>query len=70
MPMMVNDGSLGVKQPLAVLLDQDCGKDASKKNSISADIVSQDPTNHISHHTYQFAAHPFHHLLIDANDGK
>jgi hypothetical protein len=29
--MMVNDGSLGVKhQPLAVLLDQDFGKDASK----------------------------------------
>jgi hypothetical protein len=24
----------------------------------------------ISQHTYQFAAHPFHHLLIDANDGK
>jgi hypothetical protein len=46
MPMMVNDGSLGVKQPLAVLLDQDFGKDASKNNSISADIVSQDPTNH------------------------
>jgi hypothetical protein len=27
---MVNDGSLGVKQPLAVLLDQDFGKGASK----------------------------------------
>jgi hypothetical protein len=41
MPLMVNDGSLGVKQPLAVLLDQDSGKDASKNNSISADILSQ-----------------------------
>jgi hypothetical protein len=30
MPMMVNDGSLGVKQLMAVLLDQDFGKDASK----------------------------------------
>jgi hypothetical protein len=30
MPMMVNDGSLGVKQRLAVLLDQDFGKGASK----------------------------------------
>jgi hypothetical protein len=30
MPMMVNDGSLGVKQPLAVLLDQDFGMGASK----------------------------------------
>jgi hypothetical protein len=30
MPMMVNDGSLGVKQLMAVLLDQDFGKDAGK----------------------------------------
>jgi hypothetical protein len=30
MPMMVNDGSLGVKhQPLAVFLDQDFGMSAS-----------------------------------------
>jgi hypothetical protein len=46
MPMMVNDGSLGVKQPLAVLLDQEIHKDASKNNSISADILSKGPTNH------------------------
>jgi hypothetical protein len=30
MPMMVNDGSLGVKQLMAVLLDQDFGMGASK----------------------------------------
>jgi hypothetical protein len=30
MPMMVKDGSLGVKQLMTVLLDQDFGKDASK----------------------------------------
>jgi hypothetical protein len=30
MSMMVNAGSLGVKQLMAVLLDQDFGKDASK----------------------------------------
>jgi hypothetical protein len=30
MPMMVNDGSLGVKQLMAVLLDQGFDKGASK----------------------------------------
>jgi hypothetical protein len=47
MPMMVNDGSLGVKhQPLAVLLDQDCGKGGSKNGLSLSDILSQGPTNH------------------------
>jgi hypothetical protein len=46
MPMMVNDGSLGVKQPLAVLLDQDFGKGGSKNGLSLSDILSQDPTNH------------------------
>jgi hypothetical protein len=46
MPLMVNNGSLGVKQPLAVLLDQDSGKGASKNWLHLSDIVSQGPTNH------------------------
>jgi hypothetical protein len=69
MPMMVNDGSLGVKQLMAVLLHQDFGMGASK-NRLSLPNVRAKILPTISDNTYQFAAHPFHHVLIDANDGK
>jgi hypothetical protein len=56
MPMMVNDGSLGAKQLMAVLLDQDFGMDASKNKlhfPFASNISEQKPyqpsvTTHIN----------------------
>jgi hypothetical protein len=57
---------------MPVLLDQDFSKDARKNCAMALfnKCFSQNPIPTISHNTNQLAAHPFHHLLTDANDGK
>jgi hypothetical protein len=46
MQMMVNDGSLGVKQPMQVMPVQGFCDGASKNWLMFAQLLSQNPTNH------------------------
>jgi hypothetical protein len=42
----------------------------AKTGLVYAQLLSRNPIPTIIHNTNQLAAHPFHHLLINANDGK